>query len=123
MQVTTLLTKADEKPPEKPSAEAIAEKQAAVDERVAALDRLRAVRLHCHELCCPATAAGRRRRGSFTTDCSSWSAPQQPAFAKPASLDDRSSERIPRDKAPMGHCSVLCTHRMVPASLGMRGGR
>ena len=51
MQVTTLLTKADEKPPEKPSAEAIAEKQAAVDERMAELDQLRAVRAHEHELC------------------------------------------------------------------------
>lgn len=50
MQVTTLLTKADEKPPEKPSAEAIAEKQAAVDERIAELDQLRAVGAHEHEL-------------------------------------------------------------------------
>ncbi|KAK9832624.1 hypothetical protein WJX81_004893 [Elliptochloris bilobata] len=41
-QVTTLLTKADEKPPAKPSAEAIAEKQAAVDDRVAEMDQLRA---------------------------------------------------------------------------------
>ena len=55
MQVTTLLTKADEKPPEKPSAEAIAEKQAAVDERMAELDRLRAVRAHEHELHRPAS--------------------------------------------------------------------
>ncbi len=43
-QVTTLLTKADEKPPVKPSAEAIAERQAAVDEREADVGRLREVR-------------------------------------------------------------------------------
>ena len=42
--ICTLLTKADEKPPEKPSAEAIAEKQAALDERAAELNQLRAVR-------------------------------------------------------------------------------
>ena len=58
MQVTTLLTKADEKPPEKPSAEAIADKQAGVDERAAELDQLRAVRAHVHELCCPAILLG-----------------------------------------------------------------
>ena len=57
MQVTTLLTKADEKPPEKPSAGAIAEKQAAVNERAAGLEQLRAVRVHLHEPWVSATLA------------------------------------------------------------------